>query len=461
GMTHPLMTWTGPKAASFFPPQVTIKAQHAASIANILEQNNIKEAIMVKVVPSEDGVILQVTEQNDTPRRYFDLSSGEERIGYDEQQAIWLARYYTGLKDQHIKSVIFQSEFDAAYPWVDRLLPVYRVTFDTDDNRSAFIYTELGALAGLTNDYKTTIQSIFRALHTWNWLDQFENARVFLMLLLLLSLFGLAATGTAMIFLMKNRKMDKKRKLHRYISYGIWIPLLAFSSSGIYHLIQYAYGDNHRGLQLGASINVETGRFGSNTSWLDLYQNVTLNGLSVVEGINGNLLYRLSIPQGRPGKKIDRATRFDGVPIEKPALYFDAKTGEEARVSDQDMAIFYATKLLGFDQSQIVNTKRVTRFGPHYDFRNKRLPVWRIDYDTELGDRLFIDPATGMLVDRLVNAQRYESYSFSFLHKWNFLTPLTGRMPRDVIIVVILSFAVLATLLGYVMILRPKRKKRR
>lgn len=118
------------------------------------------------------------------------------------------------------------------------------------------------------------------------------------------------------------------------------------------------------------------------------------------------------------------------------------------------MALHYAGQQLGLDKALITDTQIITRFGAHYDFRNKRLPVWRIDYDTPKGDKVFIDPATGMLVDRLVNTARYEGYSFSALHKWSFLTPFTGRKTRDVMIVIILSLAVISTILGYIMLIR-------
>jgi hypothetical protein len=460
GIMHPVMTWTGPKAASFFPPQAVMQAEHAAAIPRILRQHAIDRAIMVKLVPSENGAVMQVTEHNDQPRRYFDVETGAELEGYDEQQAIWLARYYTGLQDTKVKDVTFQSEFDHAYPWVNRLLPVYRITFDTEDQRTAFIYTELNALGNLTNDWKTGVQGIFRTFHTWSWLDGFEHARVFLMMVLLVSLFGMAATGTAMVFLMKSRKIhDQGRKWHRIISYAIWIPLLAFSASGSYHLLQYAYGDHHRGLQLGQPINVTADRFGNDTAWLDMYRDVKLNGISLIEGADGNLLYRLSIPQGRPGKKIDRAMRFDGVPIEKPALYFDAVSGTESDVTDREMAVYYAGQHLDPGEGNITQTSLVTHFGPDYDFRNKRLPVWRVDYNSQKGDKLFIDPATGILVDRLVDMERYESYSFSFLHKWNFLTPLIGRMPRDMLIVLVLLAAIGGTIFGYIMLIKQGKKR--
>ena len=61
---------------------------------------------MVKVVPAESGVLLQVTEHPDQPRRYFDLDNGVELQDYDEKHAIWLARYYTGIKDAPVRKVV-------------------------------------------------------------------------------------------------------------------------------------------------------------------------------------------------------------------------------------------------------------------------------------------------------------------------------------------------------------------
>ena len=462
GILHPVMTWTGPKAAAFYPPRAVMKAEYAGTIPRILAQNNITQALMVKIVPAENGALLQVTEHNDQPRRYFDLASGAERVDYDRQHALWLARYYTGLKDEAIKDVHFQNEFDHAYPWVNRLLPVYRITFDTDDNRTAFIYTELGALGNLTNDRKTTIQAVFRLLHTWSWLDNVPYARPLVMLVFLASLFGLALTGMAMVFLLKHRKIpDQKRRWHRLISYLVWIPLLAFTASGTYQLLQYAYGGvTTRGLKLGAPISISAENFGANSDWLAPYQNTKLNAISLVQSPEGDLLYRLGIPKGRAGQKVTRAERFDGTPIEKPALYFDAKTGAESVVNDRAMALAYAEKYMGLPADKIIHSELITRFGAGYDFRNKRLPVWRVDYDSANGDMLYIDPASGILVDRAINTERLESLSFSFLHKWNFLTPMIGRVARDGLIVFILCLALGGTLFGYTMLLKQRKKRK-
>ena len=456
GLMHPILTWTGPKAVNFFSPQMALDADLINNMVSTLKQNRIEQALMVKVVPTEGGEpVLQITQgRGEAPRRYFDLSTGVELLHYDQKHATWLARYYTGLDEAPVKSITLQREFDASYPWVNRLIPVYRVVFDTEDERTAFIYTELGVLSGLTNHYKTAVQAFFRNFHTWSWLNDWEYARVFLMTCLLLSLMGLSATGLGLIGLLSNRKMAWGKKFHRIAAYIIWLPLLMFSISGIYHLLQYSLGEQLRGMHLGKPIQIVPEQLNVQGDFLEAYKGVKFNMLSLVEGKDGRLLYRLSMPQGKAQDKVSDKQRFDGVPLEKAVFYFDAHTGASSEVTDQEMAVYYASLHSEYDTESIVDTTLIRRFGVHYDFRNKRLPVWQIDYAPEIGEKLFIDTSSGMLVDRLVDEQRYESYSFSFLHKWNLISIFVGREVRDIIIALVLLLAIISTALGYKMLLR-------
>jgi hypothetical protein len=75
----------------------------------------------------------------------------------------------------------------------------------------------------------------------------------------------------------------------------------------------------------------------------------------------------------------------------------------------------------------------ITRFSHEYDFRNKRLPVWRVDYAAPVNASLFVDTGTGVLVDRVADAEKPERLVFSFIHKWNFLFPV-GRLAQNVIV---------------------------
>ncbi|HRK57232.1 MAG TPA: hypothetical protein PLQ67_06880, partial [Burkholderiaceae bacterium] len=301
---------------------------------------------------------------------------------------------------------------------------------------------------------------IFRALHTFSWLQGQENARVLLMAALLLALLAMSATGTAMVLLIKNRALPWKKKIHRLIGYLAGMPVLLFTLSGLYHLLAGAYGESPRGLQLGPPMTLSGAQLGGLDGWLAQHAHQSFNNLSLIQGPDARLLLRASLPQGRAGQAIERGHHFDGQATEQAALYIDVHTGRPTALTDQDMAVHYAQTRFGLAPSQIKHVTVIERFGVHYDFRNKRLPVWQIETHRPQGDRLFIDPATGMLVDRLIDTARFESYSFSFLHKWNWLKPLIGAGPRDATIVLTLIAAIVATLIGAVMLRQRQQAQR-
>ncbi len=476
--THPILSWTGPKAATFRPPTSTISAQQINAVAGVLKRHNIERARVVKVVPSAQGNVLQVTgsntQANTQPRRYFDLSTGNELPGFDEQHAIWLARYYLGSNsgsgsssdtELPIKKVTFKTEFDAAYPWVNRLLPVYRVEFADKANTSAYVYTEINALAGMGNDYNTRMQAVFRALHTWSWLEGVEYARILIMGILLVCIFLMCLTGIGLLLLLRGRKRSSlKNKVHRISAYVVAIPLLGFCISGFLHLLHYGLNDTHRGMVPPAPLNLTHLTLNNTASNLPT---TAVNHASLVS-YKGNLYYRLSLPnteitQAKPQQnsqeahdehahhqtgRAQRNQRYKGQASEQGGHYIAVNKQHAVSLNDQVLAEYLASQHLGLPQNTITSSQIIKRFGRHYDFRNKRLPVWQIDFDSELGDKLFIDPATGTIVDRLVDHDRYEGYSFSFLHKWNFLTSFTGRFWRDVIVVALLALTLLLSLMG-------------
>ena len=449
GALHPIMSWTGPKAKAFYPPQMSASMSAVESIPNVLEQNNIKTAILVKAIPGEDQVLIQVTESEDQPRRYFSVDSGEELPSYESQHAAWLASYYAGIPQSEIDKIEFKTEFDSAYPWVNRLLPVYKVIFKGEQQLTTYVYTETNALASITDGTKVFLQSWFRTLHTWHWLNDFEYARVVLISLLILSLMGMAVSGVVLLYLLPKRVIKRKgRRWHRYLGHILWLPLFFYTFSGLYHLLQYSFLDMQRGLRLSAPLSLDIVHFNRSLSMPGSLNDLPLNAVSLVASASGDILYRLSVPAAKPDESVSKQQRFQGRSKEKKAIYINAKSGQVASVNDQQQAKWMAMQYLKADESLLTNSQIITRFGPHYDFRNKRLPVWQFDFNTPEGDKVFIDPATGFLVDRLVDKERYEVYSFSFLHKFNFLTPLTGRQNRDVLIVVLLMLLLTTGIFG-------------
>ena len=449
GMLHPIMTWTGPKAVKFFPPQGVFDSQQMHNIPLVLSEHDIDQALLVKVIPSEQTPLLQVTEHEYQPRRYFSLVNQREIIGHDEQQASWLASYYSGLPREDILSIEFQTEFDEAYSWVNRLLPVYKVRFKGDEGLVLYVYTETNALASIVDHQKVFFQTWFKWLHTWNGLDNIDFVRVAIITVLVLSLLVMALTGGYLLFRLPKRKIrDASRRWHRYIAHVLWIPLVLFTTSGLYHLFQNTLVEPEQGMRLGKVLQLDSASLRS----LDLavYEGKPLNAVSLIHTDALGFALRLSYPIGVHEKDVSQQDRFKGKPTELKAIYLGHSHSQKQVLDfrDEDYVREVAAQYMELSEQRIHSIDQVHRFGPEYDFRNKRLPVWRVDFDTPNHDTLFIDPATGMLVDRISDISRYERYSFSFLHKFNFLTPFMGRQQRDLVIVCLLVGFIVLMIFG-------------
>lgn len=486
-LAHPIVAWTGPKAAAFFPPRSTVSVEQLQNISNIITANNINRANVLKILPSQKEPVLQLTTVNENAivqRRYFDLTTGQEKANYDKEQALWLAQYYMGSQiPLDIRSIQLQTEFTQEYPSVNRLLPVYKIELNDAENTTLYIYTEMNALAGMSNDWKKTLQIIFQSLHTWHFLDTFDNARVLLLALMMLTLTTFILSGIGLVFSFRSRKIKQpSRRWHRRIAYVIWLPLLGFSTSGFYHLLQSAYGENTSGLRLNTTMTLSEKAFSSSDKLFDQAEFSNVQRVSVITDDAGDIYYRVSHPSNsdknaprKPSNKavdehahhhhkpVTREQKYQGKNTERGALYFHSNTGKPAEITDKALAEQIAIKYINTSSGEtssnrISNITKVTHFGPNYDFRNKRLPVWRVDFDNSYGDIVFVDPETRIIVDHTTKTIRYERYSFSLLHKWNFLVPLTGRKNRDVIIIAALLISLGLTILGIIMLLKRRKK---
>jgi hypothetical protein len=479
GLTHPIMSWTGPEQARFFPPRLNAGLHDAVPPADILQRHGIDKAIHVRILPSFDGPVLQVSEKPATPRRYFSLKTGDELADRDRSHAIWLARYYTGLADAPVAQVTFQTRFDNDYPWVNRLLPAWRIEFDTPDRRRAFIYTETNALGAQHNGTRAVWQGIFQALHNWTWLDGLPAAQLILIGGFMVALLGMAATGLAMVVSFQSRPIpDPKRRWHRRIAYAIWFPIFVLAGSGFYHLLQWQFAENTRGLREGPAKDLTPVLAMPASAWQAITRAGPANTLSLIEGPTG-LLMRLERPapdtapavppagaagghshHGHGDASVTRLQRFAGRPNRGEIQYFDAKTGEQTALSEPDMARFLAQRLAGAKAEEIASVEPITRFGLGYDFRNKRLPVWQVTLTDARQRMLFIDTGANLLVDQTSRFERWETWSFSILHKWNFLRPF-GPVVMDATIVTVVLLACGFTLLGFAMLIRQSRSKKR
>lgn len=453
GMAHIAMVLFGPQQAEFMPPMRPLNLSAAQPVETVLGQAGISSATAVKVVVGEQANLLQVTGKPDQPRRYFRLDTGAELPGYDPKQAEYIARHY--LKETRpVADIKLQTQFDADYPWVNRLLPVYRIRFAGDDQLTAFVHTETSGLASVTNVTKLRLQTVFRFLHSWEWVPQgLDWLRVIVITLMVGSLAALAVTGVMMLVaIRRGKRLPGSRGWHRVMGYVLALPLLMFSVSGIYHLVQSAMETPGSKLRMSPPVQLTGARYPITRDWASVTAGLDVNSLSLVEAPGGRPLYRLGLaqpggamPRGEhdhsahtghampKGDTAIRNARFDGVSPTGPAMYVDAQTGKLWADGDKALATALGGRFSGAPASAITDMQLVTRFGPDYDFRNKRLPVWRIDYGAPVNATLFVDTATGVLADRTEDWQKPERFVFSFIHKWNFLFPI-GRVGLNIVV---------------------------
>lgn len=451
GFLHVLLTWLGPQTSVQRPPQQAFTVQQLQAVVPLLQLQNIRQADIVKLVPSARGALLQVTTDALAPRRYFDLRDGSELADYDEIQARWLAAHYLGNDDHAIADVQFQTAFDSDYPWVNRLLPVYKIRLAGERGLTLYLHTETLALAAINDASKTRIQGLFRQMHTFAWLDEWRHGRVLLMALLLTSLLAMLITGICLLFALRRRgKSAPSRRLHRVLSYGVAIPLLGFVSSGLFHLLYNEYQVTTTQFNIAQPLQLSPDRVVPPPQTALPTQD--LHGVNLLN-VAGQLYFRASLaaakaPAGEHDHHHIRQQRFDGIPREQDSLYLALADQSQPALSDAQVAQQLALSHLGLTPERLKSVEKVTHFGPGYDFRNKRLPVWKVQVDASPWDVLYVDVASGVLVDRSSSASRLENLSFSFLHKWNFLVMPMGRENRDLLVAGMLGLILLLALLG-------------
>ena len=451
GLLHPWLTTFGVQQAVFAPPQRALNLNQALPFQQLLKQTGIEQAQSVRLAVGESANLLQVTESQFAPRRYFDLNTGLELPNHDPVYAAFLARHYLNAPYAEIAKVERIDTFSNDYPSVNRLLPVYRVQFDRPDGLNAYVYTETASLAAVSDNTKHRVQTAFQWLHTWSWMPKAaETPRVLLIAMLVGVLFTMACSGLAMLVLIRRKVRTAGAKgWHRIAGYALVVPVLMFSFSGVYHVVQHGWPEEQSKLAMRPAIQLQNLDFAIHSSWAEITRDLQVTGLSLVANQNGELLYRLALPNPKNGlpdnAQAIRTARFDGVQPTGPAVYLNAKTGILWQDGDREMAHQLAQLHTGLPREAVQRVSLVTRFGGDYDFRNKRLPVWKFEYGAPLNASVFVDTATGVLADITLNSAKPEIWSFSMLHKWSFLGGL-GRNVQNIVmcVVVVLAMVMMA-----------------
>jgi uncharacterized iron-regulated membrane protein len=454
GITHPIMSRLQPRPVVATPPVQAIDLKGAQPIAEVLRRHGIGEFETLRAIDWNGGVYYQIGLPGKPEKLYLDARTGAVLADGDCRYAEHLARHFLADTQSKVASVERVQDFDGEYNYVNRLLPVYRVTFDRPDRIRAYIDTAESRLGTLIDETKAWMAALFRTLHNWEFIAAWPRVQLAVMSVFLVSAFVTATLGIVLYgFLwttVKQRlKKQKLRRTHRGLGIAVSVTTLTFTFSGTFHLFKSFERDRevHPLLEQRFTVadvqgrSLPTGR----------YTRVALTRL--VDGAYFQLAQAAApVAAGEhdhhQGNVAKTAPTFS-------LVYRHARTG---RALDngidhhvRQLAAFYS----GLPHDKIISVKPITRFEDEYGFIFKRLPVYRVEFDTPGHDRYYVEPATGALAAKIDDDDALEGKTFSYLHKWHVTDK--GKDLRDSLLALFALGNVAVALMGLMLFLRRQR----
>ena len=419
GLLHPLMSWVSVKPVAFTAPaKATIdwnKIELSPDLA-IRQHRDLRAARLLMV----DGApMLQLSSVNDAERHFISL--GSAAAPSDKDYAITLARHYSG-NAAPIKTATLITEFSRAYPPVNRLLPVWRITFDRADGLAVYVDTGNDRLGTMTTNLKVALLKVFQTVHTLDFLAPLEAVRVLIIGFLILTIICITGLGIALIIrLRRNRLGYKARGWHRRLSYIAWLPALTFAVSGFFHLVT---SSSLRDVSYPVPPALQS-------TAPDMPHVPGATELRLLTD-NRGAGYWLSLP--------------DNMVANNPVTDFALLRVEETLQSPEQKTYF--------KQKNLSPPELKKTFDTEYGFLNRRLPVWRIA-DTQNHYVYFYDAIDNIIVTRVDRLTKSDNWFFANFHKWQFMNPL-GLLTRDLCMMAAVILLVAMSGFGLKMLLRKR-----
>ncbi|HEY9035683.1 MAG TPA: PepSY domain-containing protein [Pseudomonadales bacterium] len=409
GVLHPIMSRLQPQPAARSAPAVVLPSP--IEIAVLLDTHGIDTVHGIHPALIDQTPWLRI----DTPDRadalYLNPDNGETLANAEHAHAVFLARHFSGEHQAAVTRISRVTAFDDEYPYVNRLLPVWRVEFDRPDHLRAFIDTAHSRLGTLTDDNKLLMSQVFSALHTWHWAEG-HTARLIAMSLLLLATASTAIAGLVMAVRLRNarQRLAKKtlRRWHRRLAMAVSLSTMMFTCSGLYHLLHTA---NPAALPatITAAVHASDIRY-----WPAIASNETLS----LHAPNGTPMWRIARAASVPAEHAHH-----GAATHTPAAvhYINTRNGTRVDDGEQQLTYWLAAHYGNTSAEAIQGIEPITAFAGEYGFINKRLPVMRANLNDAHDTSIYVETATDELAAIVTNADRAEGWSFAWLHKWHFM----------------------------------------
>jgi hypothetical protein len=468
GIMHPMMS-------HFFKPEIAKEYLENQKIdttkinftlKEVLTKNKIESIKNFRIVSFKNQQFYQV-KNSKNEFMYFNTQTSNLLKNGDNLYAEWLSRYFLNDNISKVSSNIILTKFDNQYKYINRYLPVHKISFDRNDDMEIYIETSSSKLATFNPKSRQIFIWFFDTFHNFSFIEKISNeyARIILVgfslsIILCSAISGLIIYG---LFWKQFKKINsttselKARKNHRKLGLLFSFFTFAFVLSGLFHIIKKWEPNTITSLVYEPIFKTKSINF--DIKKLSINWNEDINfGLVDFK----NQTYVRSVI-----KKIEKSDLTDSK--NKPKITYDVNYYNLNELhKNEDLDVKYAQFLVEklnekhhfLDRNLLVesNQKEVEILNDfdkkEYGFVNKRLPVIKIAYNTPENYTFFIETNTSRIAAKVNNYDRAEGYTFAVLHKFLYLE-WAGKPIRDFATVLTALSILVISIMG-ILILKRK-----
>jgi hypothetical protein len=499
GFMHPIMTIFRPEIAkqAYSAPAID-SSQLKVSLSEALRINNYPIINSFRIIQIKGNHFYQIKLPGEKILRYISTTDGKLLYDGDNLYARYLAKYFLlgdiknktsnnpppSLEKQEeaegdccamatnavlsknngvlVNKVTFWEDFDSEYKAINRLLPVYRVDFKREDDIRIYVETSSDRLGLAFDNTRSFLDTMFQLFHNMSWLNTLGNWRLVIEIIIMSLTFLTALMGIYIFFTTKSKSISDKalpkaRRNHRYTSIFASFFTLLFTFSGAFHALQKFEPDTRE------NFYVENTFSGSelDLNWeklsMALEKDLNIQNISLVK-MNKQNYWQVYLEVVKGTKDFKKGSEMSAVT--RDAIYLKANDYSLLANGEEQYARYLASSFNNDKNAKPNEVKQITKFAGEYGFVNKRLPVWKLGYETNYNERFYVETSSGKLSVRIDDREVFEGLSFSFLHKHHFLD-FAGKSWRDFSTMFWAAMQVAMIVVGLVLWSKAKRAKKR
>ncbi|MET1054233.1 MAG: hypothetical protein ABWY16_02910 [Pedobacter sp.] len=487
GLSHPVIAhwFKVPLAHEYIMPEVINRAQVTLSVQQVLSKNGINLFTGFRLVQFGGQTYYQVKNRKNEIS-YFSAADGNKLPDGERIYAAYLGRYFLGDSTSRITSITQITSFNGEYQYVNRLLPVWKLSFGRKDKMDVYVETAQSRLANYNDSNRKVFLWLFSNFHSYAFIEKISNNTTrYIIILLFASIVIFSTLSGLLVYGILWKKFKKPvagqkigflRRNHRSIGIAVSLVTLSFIGSGAYHATRKFTPDDRINYVFEPEINNSQLAFSSNDlplKWAEV------SSISVARFNNRTYyLVRKLKKEDDSWKKqqVAKAETFEEKNRKNtPDLdYYDAATGMllpdgimehsyslvkhfvAQGAADGEAACCEMMANAAADQSApliISSSDYLTKFDSDYGFINKRLPVVKLALSTPTHLTYYVEPATGRLAAKVQDSDRREGLSFAVFHKY-LLVDFAGKNFRDFLTAFAAMGVLVVSVLGLILFIK-------